>query len=308
MAVSWGNSGFSSEHSVKSARQKFRAYLISPYTPEAPADSFFYLLNRVIFAPAMDETIILCVVTFFAGFIDSIVGGGGLIQTPAMLVLLPGYPVATVLGTTKIPSMTGTTFAAYRYSREVDIEWKVLLCIAGSAFIGSIGGSYAITLVKGEFIKPVILMILMAVAVYTYWNKNFGLHQEKSIPISKQIFIGLLFGSVIGFYDGMIGPGTGSFLILCFVLFLGKDFLHASANAKLVNISTNLASILFFSSTGHILYQYAIPMAVFNLAGSYLGTRLALLRGNKFIRLFFMTVILGTILRFAYDIWSAGFS
>jgi uncharacterized protein len=247
----------------------------------------------------MEDIVILCVVTFFAGFIDSIVGGGGLIQTPAMLVLLPGYPVATVLGTTKIPSMTGTAFAAYRYSREVDINWKVLLFIAFAAFIGSIGGSYAITLLKGEFIKPVILMILMAVAVYTYWNKNFGLHQEKSIPLQKQIFIGLVFGLIIGFYDGMIGPGTGSFLI---IMFLGKDFLHASANAKIINLATNLASIIFFSSTGHILYQYAIPMAVFNLAGSFLGTRLALLRGNKFIRVFFLIIVFGTILRFAYDV------
>jgi uncharacterized protein len=260
----------------------------------------------LLFLQHMEEILILCVVTFFAGFIDSIVGGGGLIQTPAMLVLLPGYPVATVLGTTKIPSMTGTAFAAYRYSREVDIDWKVLIFIALSAFVGSVGGSYAITLVKGEFIKPVILMILITVAVYTYWNKNFGLHQEKSIATSRQIFIGLLFGVIIGFYDGMIGPGTGSFLILCFVLFLGKDFLHASANAKLINISTNLASILFFSSTGHILYQYAIPMAAFNLAGSFLGTRLALLRGNKFIRVFFLVIVFGTILRFAYDIWSNG--
>ena len=250
----------------------------------------------------MEDILILCLVTFCAGFIDSIVGGGGLIQTPAMLVLLPDYPVATVLGTTKIPSMSGTAFAAYRYSREVEIDWKVLGSIALSAFIGAFGGSYTITIVSSDYIKPVILMVLIAVAIYTYWNKNFGLHQEKSISFSKQIFIGLLFGLIIGFYDGMIGPGTGSFLILAFIMFLGKDFLHASANAKVVNLATNFSSIIFFGSTGHILYQYALPMAVFNLIGSFLGTKLALLKGNRFIRAFFLIIVFGTILRFAYDI------
>jgi uncharacterized protein len=250
----------------------------------------------------MEDILVLCVVTFFAGFIDAIVGGGGLIQTPAMLVILPNYPVATVLGSTKIPSMTGTAFAAFRYSQEVKLQWRVLGAIAVAAFIGAIAGSYTITIVSGNYIKPVILMVLIAVAIYTYWNKSFGLNQERNIPFEKQIFTGLIFGLVIGFYDGMIGPGTGSFLILSFVLFLGKDFLHASANAKIVNLATNFSSILFFSSTGHILYQYALPMAAFNLLGSYLGTKLALLKGNKFIRAFFLLIVFGTILRFAYDI------
>ena len=117
------------------------------------------------------------------------------------------------------------------------------------------------------------------------------------------MMLGLAFGFSIGFYDGLIGPGTGTFLILAFIAVLGNDFLHASAHAKYVNVATNLAALIYFASTGHILYEYAIPMAVFNLCGSYLGTRLALLKGNKFIRIFFLIVVFGTILRFAYDIF-----
>ena len=114
-----------------------------------------------------------------------------------------------------------------------------------------------------------------------------------------------LFGILIGFYDGLIGPGTGSFLILVFIAVLGFDFIGASAHAKIVNMATNLAAIIYFSSTGHILFQYAIPMALFNLVGAFFGTKLALLKGNKFVRVFFLIVVFGTILRFAYDILKA---
>ncbi|MGZ5281250.1 MAG: sulfite exporter TauE/SafE family protein [Bacteroidia bacterium] len=248
------------------------------------------------------EIAILCFVSFIAGFIDSIVGGGGLVQTPAMLVLLPQFPVATILGTSKIPSVMGTAFAAYKYSREIDLDWKLLINIAIIAFLGAVLGSHCTTLINGNIIKPVILVILILVAIYTYTRKSFGLHEEKNQTFIEQLSIGFVFGGVIGFYDGLIGPGTGTFFIMCFITLLGKDFLHASAHAKCVNVGTNLASILYFSSTGHILYKVALPMAVFNLFGSYLGTKLALLKGNKFVRLFFLVVVFGTILRFAWEL------
>ncbi len=143
----------------------------------------------------------------------------------------------------------------------------------------------------------------MVTGIYTYSKKNFGLHEEKNHSALRQVITGLIFGFVIGFYDGLIGPGTGTFLILAFISFLGYDFLHSSAYAKYVNVATNLAAIIYFAGTNHILYQFAIPMAVFNLAGSFLGTRLALLRGNRFIRIFFLVVVFGTILRFAYDVF-----
>ncbi|MFW0718366.1 sulfite exporter TauE/SafE family protein [Pedobacter sp. N23S346] len=250
----------------------------------------------------MYELVLLCLVAFAAGFIDAIVGGGGLLQTPATLLILPHYPVATLLGTTKIPSIAGTTLAAFKYSRQVKFNFKVLAACAFTAFLAALLGAFLVSQIDNTVIKPVILIVLILVALYTYFNKQFGIHQEKNHSVKKQVLMATLFGLVIGFYDGLIGPGTGSFLILVFIAVLGFDFIGASAHAKIVNIATNLAAIIYFSYTGHILFQYAIPMAVFNLCGAYFGTRLALLKGNKFVRIFFLIVVFGTILRFAYDI------
>ena len=249
------------------------------------------------------ELILLCFVSFFAGFVDAIVGGGGLIQTPAMLIILPQYPIATLLATTKIPSFSGTAFAAFKYSRQIKIDWKLLVPIIFTAFSGAILGAYCITLISSDGIKPVILVFLIGIAIYTYSQKNFGLHQEKDLSFAKQLIIGLTFGFLIGFYDGLIGPGTGTFLVLAFVSLLGNDFIRSSANAKYVNVGTNIAAIIYFAKTGHILYEYAIPMAVFNLCGSFLGIKLALLKGNKFIRIFFLIIVSATILRFGWDIF-----
>jgi uncharacterized membrane protein YfcA len=250
----------------------------------------------------INELILLCLVAFAAGFIDAIVGGGGLLQTPATLLILPHYPVATLLGTVKIPSIAGTTLAAIKYAKQVKFNYKVLTACVINAFFAALFGAFLVSKIDNAVIKPVILVVLVFVAIYTYFNKQFGMHQQKTHSPKKQVFIAGIFGLVIGFYDGLIGPGTGSFLILVFISVLGFDFIGASAHAKIVNISTNLAAILYFSSTGHILFQYAIPMAIFNLGGAYFGAKLALLKGNKFIRIFFLIVVFGTILRFAYDI------
>lgn len=250
------------------------------------------------------DIIILCIVAFFAGFIDSIVGGGGLLQMPALMIMLPQYPVATIFGTGKIPSGAGTALAAYKFSTKVNVNWSLLSNIVFAAFVGSATGAYFISFLNSNFAKPIVLIILVIVAVYTYTNKKFGIHQEKNHSYRKQVIIGLVFGFIIGFYDGLIGPGTGTFLILAFISLLGKDFLHASASAKYVNVATNLAALIYFGSTGHILFEYAIPMAVFNIGGAYLGTKMALLKGNKFIRIFFLVIVFGTIVRLAYDIFS----
>ncbi|MFN0293289.1 sulfite exporter TauE/SafE family protein [Pedobacter helvus] len=250
-----------------------------------------------------NELVLLCLAAFGAGFIDAIVGGGGLLQTPATLLILPNYPVASIFGTVKIPSLLGTTVAAYRYSKQVKFNLKVLSACVLSAFCASLLGAYSVSLINNQVIKPIILLVLLLVAVYTYFNKQFGIHQHKSHSVKKQVLLAGLFGLIIGFYDGLIGPGTGSFLILVFIAVLGFDFVGASAHAKIVNMATNLAALIYFSSTGHVLYQYAIPMAIFNVLGSFLGAKLALLKGNKFIRIFFLIVVFGTILRFAYDVF-----
>lgn len=247
--------------------------------------------------------IILCIAAFAAGFIDAIVGGGGLVQTPATLITLPQYPVATLLGTTKIPSFTGTSIASYQYAKRIKVQWKLLGIMCSIALVAAIIGSYTVSMVSNRFMKPIIFCILIAVAIYTYTKKKFGTATEKNLPGKHEMLYASVFAIVLGFYDGFIGPGAGSFLVLFFIGGLGFDFLKASAHAKFVNLATNIGSIIYFSSSGHILYHYAIPMAAFNVSGSFLGARLALIKGNRFIRMFFLLVILGTILRFGYDIF-----
>lgn len=247
--------------------------------------------------------VLLCIAAFAAGFIDAIVGGGGLIQTPAALVLLPGYPVATVIGSIKIPAFCGTSLAALQYLRKVKMDWLMLSLMTALAFISSFCGSVLLTRVDNDFMKPLLLVILILVAVYTYSKKNFGIHADKNHSKKEKVIYSIIISIVIGFYDGFIGPGAGSFLVLAFITLMGFDFLKASANAKMVNLATNLGSILFFVSSGRILYSVAIPMALSNAAGGAIGARLAIVKGNKFIRVFFLVVVTGTIIRFAYDVF-----
>jgi uncharacterized protein len=248
------------------------------------------------------EMIILCLAALAAGFVDSIVGGGGLIQTPVTLITLPQHPVATLLGTTKIPSISGTLSAAVQYARKVRLNWKLLGVLCLIALVAAFAGSKTVSVVSNSFMKPFIFGVLIVVAIYTYTKKDFGTVNVARKSRTKEFVYGGFFAMVIGFYDGFIGPGAGSFMVVFFISVLGYDFLHASAHAKFVNVATNTGSILFFAFTDHILYHYAFPMALFNLAGSIMGARLAILKGNKFIRVFFLLVVAATMIRFGYDI------
>ncbi|MGQ7947650.1 sulfite exporter TauE/SafE family protein [Flavobacterium sp. WC2509] len=247
--------------------------------------------------------ILLCLAAFFAGFVDAIVGGGGLIQTPMGLILLPNFPVSTVIGTLKVPAFSGTTFAAYQYVRKVNINWRILSIMMVLAFPSAFLGSTLLTYVSNDFMKPLLLVVLSLLAIYTYAKKNFGQHQEKNISPRTQIFNALIISFVVGFYDGFIGPGTGSFLVVAFIALMGFDFLHASANAKMVNLATNFGSICLFILKGKIIWAIALRMAASNALGGFLGAKLAINRGNTFIRIFFLIVVIGTLIRFAYDVF-----
>jgi uncharacterized protein len=249
------------------------------------------------------ELLLLCTAAMTAGFIDAIAGGGGLVQTPASFILLPQYPVATVIGTLKIPAFTGTGFAAMQYAKKVTVDYRQLGIMTGIAFVAAFLGSRLLTVISNHFMKPLLLVVLILVAVYTYTNKNFGNHTAKAHTQKQQLMYAMLISLLIGFYDGFIGPGAGSFLVLSFISFLGFDFLKASAHAKFVNLATNLGSIVFFAWCGKIIYSIAIPMAVCNGIGGLLGARLAILKGNSFIRVFFLVIVAGTIIRFAYDVF-----
>ena len=247
--------------------------------------------------------ILLCIAAFAAGFVDAIVGGGGLIQTPMGLILLPQLPVSSVVGSLKIPAFSGTAFAAAQYVKKVVINWKLLLPMMVLAMLSSFAGSSLLIQMHNDFMKPVLLVVLSLVAIYTFIKKDFGQHKEKAHSPTLHIVYSLLISLVIGFYDGFIGPGAGSFLVLAFVVLMGYDFLHASANAKMVNLATNFGSILLFIIKGKIIWAVAIPMALCNAAGGFTGAKLAINKGNKFIRIFFLIIVVGTLIRFAYDVF-----
>lgn len=247
--------------------------------------------------------IILCIASFFAGFVDAIVGGGGLIQTPVALILLPNLPVSSIIGSLKIPAFSGTSFAANQYLKKVQMNWKLLIIMAITAFCAAFLGSNLLTLVSNDFMKPLLLVVLTLIAIYTFAKKNFGIHQEKNFSPTKQLVLAILLSICIGFYDGFIGPGTGSFLVLGFVTLLGFDFLHASANAKMVNLATNFGSICLFVLKGKIIWAIAIPMAICNALGGYIGAKLAIKKGNGFIRIFFLVVVILALIRFGYDVY-----
>jgi uncharacterized membrane protein YfcA len=252
---------------------------------------------------ATSTLIVLCVFATIAGFVDAIVGGGGLIQTPASLILLPQLPVATVIGSLKIPSFSGTFFAAKQYIKQVKINWRRMLFMCTIAFLASFSGSFLLTQVSNRFMKPIILVVLVFVVIYSFTNKGLGLQKKQVISEKRQLIFAVIISLVIGFYDGFIGPGAGSFLVLAFISLLGFDFLQASAHAKLINLATNLGSILLFYLKGHILWQVAIPMALCNAMGGVLGAKMAITKGNHFIRIIFLFVVIITLLRFSYDVF-----
>jgi uncharacterized membrane protein YfcA len=247
--------------------------------------------------------IILCLVAFLAGFVDAIVGGGGLIQTPTAILMLPQFPVATVIGSLKIPSFSGTAFAARQYLKRQKVNWQLLSIMMLVAMAASFGGSQLLTVVSNSFMKPLLLVVLVFVAIYTYSKKNFGNQIVKQHSSKQQIWYGLAISLAIGFYDGFIGPGAGSFLVLAFVSILGYDFLLASTNAKMVNLATNAGSILLFLIKGKIVWIIALPMAASNAVGGIIGAKFAISKGNQFIRVFFLLVVIGTLIRFAWDVF-----
>jgi uncharacterized membrane protein YfcA len=247
--------------------------------------------------------IILCIAAFLAGFVDAIVGGGGLIQTPVAMILLPNLAVANIIGSLKVPAFSGTSFAAYQYLKKVQMNWKLLSIMAIVSFSSAFLGSNLLTLVHNDFMKPVLLIMLILIAFYTFTKKDFGIHNAKEHTIKRQFLLAITMSICIGFYDGFIGPGTGSLLVLAFVSVLGFDFLHASANAKMVNLATNFGSICLFILKGKIIWAIAIPMAICNAFGGWVGAKLAIKKGNGFIRIFFLIVVVGTLIRFGYDVF-----
>lgn len=242
-----------------------------------------------------------CVAAFFAGLIDAMAGGGGLVQLPALLAIRPDLPLVTVLGTNKSASIWGTTVALLRYSGTLRLPWRTVAMAAGTAFVASALGAALARLADPSVFKPLVIVALVAVAGFTFFRPDFGaVAGGRERPA-----VGVLLGGLCGLYDGFLGPGTGTFLIFVFVGALGMDFLAASASSKAVNLATNLAAILVFASSGNIKWDWALPMGMANLAGGWLGARLALARGAPLVRRVFQGVIVALIARLAWDVLRA---
>lgn len=241
--------------------------------------------------------IALCIcAAFLAGFVDAVAGGGGLIQLPTLLVAFPNTALATIVGTNKSVSIFGTTAAANTYRKKLPTDRRVLVPMIIFAFLGSMAGSALVTYVEREWFEPIILVILIVVALFTIFRPTFGQH-EKNIK-NAAAFKSVLLGGVIGFYDGIIGPGTGMFLLFGLVSVLGSTFLQASATAKFVNVATNFASLVVFIPGGHIIWLLTLVMAPANLLGGVVGARTALDKGSKFVRAIFIIMIAVLIIRF----------
>ena len=248
------------------------------------------------------DVLVLCAFAFLAGGLDAVVGGGGLVQLPALLVVLPQVPVVQLLGTNKLASVVGTSSAAITYARRVTVDRRTAAWMAGAAFVGSGGGALLATRVGSEVLKPVVLVALVAVLAYTLRTPALGEVEQLRLRAGAQRAVALVGGAVIGFYDGFVGPGTGSFLVFLLVGAVGLSFLHASATAKVVNVSTNLAALALFAAGGHVLWVLGAAMAAANLAGSQVGARLAVRNGSGWVRRVFIVVVGALVLRLAYDV------
>lgn len=250
---------------------------------------------------ALTTVIFLVAASFFAGFVDSIAGGGGLIQLPALLIGLPKTEIVTVLGTNKLASVFGTATAAGLYRRQIKPEPKVLIAMALPAFIGSAAGASLASRIPTSSMRPIVLTLLIAVAIYTWLKPDLGMIELLKHHSARRIQIAALAGAVIGFYDGIFGPGTGSFLMLVLVASLGYAFITASAIAKVVNVSTNLGALIIFGMHGAIIWQIGLALGAANVAGAVVGARLAIRGGSTIVRKVFLIVTIALIVKVGID-------
>ena len=239
----------------------------------------------------------LLAASFFAGFIDSIAGGGGLIQLPALLIGLPKSETAEVLGTNKLSAVFGTTTAAALYRKQIKPDPKILIAMGVPAFLGSAGGAVLASKIPTSSMRPMVLVLLIVVAVYTWFKPDLGKFENLRHLPKRRVQIAAIAGVVIGFYDGIFGPGTGSFLMLILVASLGYAFITASAIAKVVNVATNVGAIMVFGVNGAVLWQIGIILGIANISGAVIGARLAIKGGSTLVRKVFLLVTVALIVK-----------
>lgn len=245
----------------------------------------------------------MCLASLGAGFFDAIVGGGGLIQIPALLLLFPQFAPATVLGTNKLISISGTTVAAWQYARGGHVQWRTLRIPILAAFLGSAAGARLAGHLSASVMRPLVVVLLVAVWVYTWQRKELGLQQRHPLTSYPTEWVISLIALVVGMYDGFFGPGTGSFMMFGMTALLGMEFLQATAHTKVLNWTTNLAALVTFGWQGHVQWWFAIPFVAANVLGGWLGSRLAMRRGSPFIRQLFLAMVAAILARLVWDMW-----
>ena len=247
------------------------------------------------------EWIVVTLASLLAGFVDAVVGGGGLILVPALFSAFPSAPPATLLGTNKSASIWGTLISARQYSRRVQFRWGAIAPAIVASFAFSLLGAWAVTQISADFLRKLLPLILVALLIYTLAKKQFGQHHAPRFSGRQEAGVAVLIGMSIGFYDGFFGPGTGSFFVFLLVRLLGYDFLNASASAKLLNVATNAAALILFTAKGYVWWHMALPLAVANIVGSLIGTHVALKKGSGFVRGMFVVVVSVLIVKTGYD-------
>lgn len=245
---------------------------------------------------------LLVLAAFAAGWVDAVVGGGGLIQLPALLIGLPSSaPPASVLGTNKLSSVFGTATSSVTYALKIKPDWRTVLPLVVTAAAGSAGGAQLAKFLPKEYFTPIVLVALVGVGLYTWRRPQLGLVSERKHDGSAHYGRTAAIGVGVGAYDGFLGPGTGSFFVILLVGLLGYGFLEASAKAKIANLATNLSAIAVFAAHGSVLWGLGLAMGAANLLGGLIGARTALRQGNGFVRKVFLIVLAALILKLTYD-------
>lgn len=247
--------------------------------------------------------ILLILAGLAAGWVDAVVGGGGLIQLPAMM-LVPGITPVQALATNKIASVMGTSVAAVTYTRRVKTDMRIALPLAGMAFLGAIVGAVIATYIPEEAFTPILLVVLIVVGAFTVFKPQMGVHTKKRWHGAKHVLAAAAIGLLVGTYDGALGPGTGSFFVILLVAVLGYAFMPATALGKIANLCTNVGALLFFIPTGHVLWGIGLTVGAANLVGGYLGARMAVSKGSRFVRIVFVVVVAALIVKFSFDVFS----
>jgi uncharacterized membrane protein YfcA len=252
--------------------------------------------------PELGDVLLLCLAAGFAGWVDAVSGGGGLVQIPALLILLPGASPAQVLATNKLSSICGTSVAATTYYRRVRPDLRTALPMAGIALAGAVAGALCASAISIDVFRPLVLVLVVLVAAYVLRHPQVGEVQSLRWAGRRHHVVAAAVGLGLGFYDGIFGAGTGSFLVFLFVSLLGYSFLQASAKSRIVNLATNLGALFVFAVQGAPMWRLGLLMGVCNVAGSWLGARSAIRRGSGFVRAVFLVVVAGLAVRLGFDV------